>query len=58
VGLREGAMLRIENGETMLRGSTGARIFRRGLEPLEISPGAKLNELLSSTDYRDKNESV
>src|ERR1051326_2797109 len=25
VGLREGAMLRIENGETILRGSTGAR---------------------------------
>jgi len=58
VGLREGAMLRIENGEIILRGSTGARIFRRGFEPLEISPGAKLNELLSSTDYRDKNESV
>ena len=29
VGLREGAMLRIEEGETILRGSTGARIFRR-----------------------------
>jgi dipeptidase E len=42
VGLREGAMLRIENGETILRGSTGARIFRRGYEPLEISPVAKL----------------
>src|SRR6185369_825638 len=41
VGLREGAMLRIENGETILRGSTGARIFRRGFEPLEILPGAK-----------------
>jgi len=58
VGLREGAMLRIENGEIILRGSTGARIFRRGFEPLEFTPGAKLNELLSSTDYRDKNESV
>jgi len=40
VGLREGAMLRIENGETILRGSSGARIFRKGMEPLEISPGA------------------
>jgi len=58
VGLREGAMLRIENGEIILRGSTGARIFRRGFEPLEFTPGAKLNELLSSTDYTDKNESV
>jgi len=43
VGLREGAMLRIENGETILRGSTGARIFRRGREPLEILPGARVN---------------
>ena len=33
IGLREGAMLRIENGETILRGSSGARIFRKGLEP-------------------------
>ena len=45
VGLREGAMLRIENGETILRGSTGARIFRKGMEPVEILPGAEL-ELL------------
>ena len=43
VGLREGAMLRIENGETTLRGSSGARIFRRGREPLEILPGARLD---------------
>jgi dipeptidase E len=43
VGLREGAMLRIENGETILRGSSGARIFRRGIEPLEISPGARVD---------------
>jgi len=46
VGLREGAMLRIENGETMLRGSTGARIFRRGFEPLEIWPGANLERIV------------
>ena len=46
VGLREGAMLRIESGETILRGSAGARIFRKGLEPIEISPGTQLNLLL------------
>ena len=46
VGLREGAMLRIENGETILRGSTGARIFRRGFDPLEVSPGAKLDGIV------------
>jgi len=45
VGLREGAMLRIENGETTLRGSTGARIFRKGVEPVEILAGARLDLL-------------
>src|SRR5687768_12221823 len=48
VGLREGAMLRIENGKTLLKGSTGARIFRRGHEPVETLPGAYLDEWLSS----------
>ena len=46
VGLREGAMLRIENGTTTLKGSTGARIFRRGHEPLEVKPVAVLDEFL------------
>ena len=43
VGLREGAILRIENDETILRGSTGARIFRKGFDPIEILPGARLD---------------
>jgi dipeptidase E len=43
IGLREGAMLRIENDETILRGSSGARIFRKGLEPVEILPGTKID---------------
>jgi dipeptidase E len=47
VGIREGAMLRIENGKTQLRGSTGARIFRRGHEPVETVPGDYLDELVS-----------
>ena len=46
-GLREGAMLRIEEGKTLLKGSTGARIFRRGHEPVETLPGAYLDEFLS-----------
>ena len=46
VGLREGAMLRIEEGETVLRGSSGARVFRKGLEPIETLPGAHLNAFL------------
>ena len=46
VGLREGAMVRVENGVAVLKGSTGARIFRRGESPIEVSPGTKLNDLV------------
>lgn len=47
VGLREGAMLRVENGQTSLKGSTGARIFRRGHAPLEVQPVTVIDELFS-----------
>ena len=46
LGLREGAIARCENGTTVLKGSTGARIFRRGQEPIETLPGDRLDELL------------
>jgi dipeptidase E len=46
VGLREGAMLRLEDNTTLLKGSTGARIFRRGFEPVETLPGDQLDALL------------
>jgi dipeptidase E len=42
----EGAMVRVENGSTTLKGSSGARIFRKGLGPLEVQPGAQLDSLL------------
>ena len=38
VGIREGSMLRAENGATTLKGTTGAKIFRRGEQPVEIAP--------------------
>jgi dipeptidase E len=47
-GLREGAMVRVENGATILRGSSGARIFRKGFEPVETSSGEPLDEFFSS----------
>lgn len=47
VGLREGAMLRVEEGPTLLKGVSGARIFRRGHDPVEIEPVAKLNNLVT-----------
>jgi dipeptidase E len=46
VGLREGAWLRIEAGSTMLKGSSGARIFCKGQPPVEESPGSDLTVLL------------
>ena len=45
-GLREGAMVRVENGSTVLKGSVGARIFRKGMEPVEVHPGTQLDSLL------------
>jgi dipeptidase E len=39
IGLREGAMLRVEGESVDLRGQAGARLFRRGQEPLEVPPG-------------------
>jgi dipeptidase E len=46
VGLREGAMLRIEGEIVSLRGNAGARLFRRGEPPAEFEPGARLDFLL------------
>jgi dipeptidase E len=46
LGLREGAMARCEQGGTVLKGSTGARIFRRGHDPVEAVPGDRLDEWL------------
>ncbi len=45
-GLREGAMLRVEQGAIELRGVSGARIFRRGHEPVELKPGETLNHFV------------
>jgi dipeptidase E len=39
VGLREGSMLRVEDGVTSLAGEKTARLFRRGQEPAELPPG-------------------
>jgi dipeptidase E len=49
VGLREGAMVRREFGFTVLKGSSGARVFRRGHDPVELEPGEKLDNLITVT---------
>jgi dipeptidase E len=45
VGLREGAMVRIENGSAMLKGSSRARIFFKGRDPIEVKPGNTIDDL-------------
>src|SRR5512134_3320536 len=47
VGLREGAILRIEGGSVELRGRAGARIFRRGQEPVEVTPVSSIESLVA-----------
>ncbi len=46
VGLREGAMLRVDGETVELRGQAGARIFRRGAEPVEVTPFTRIDPLL------------
>lgn len=46
IGLREGAWMVVENGTISLRGTTGARIFRRGQPPVEAKPGTDISDLV------------
>ena len=46
VGLREGCMIRVEQGVHQLKGRTGARIFRRGFPPVELAPGSVIDDLV------------
>ena len=38
LGLREGCVLRVEGESAELRGTTNARLFRRGQAPEEFTP--------------------
>jgi dipeptidase E len=46
VGLREGAILRVEGQSVLVKGVAGARVFRRGQEPVEVAPVAEIGPLL------------
>jgi dipeptidase E len=46
VGMREGAWLVVEGDRVMLKGLTGARIFRRGKDPVETNPISEVSELV------------
>jgi dipeptidase E len=43
IGLREGGIIRVENGRAVLKGTSGARIFRRGAPPEEVLPVRELD---------------
>ena len=47
VGLREGAILRVDGSSVLLKGLAGARIFRRGQDPLDVEPVAEIGPLLA-----------
>ncbi len=48
LGMREGAMLRAEGEQLVLKGDAGARLFRRGQAPIEVEPGTRLDFLLEA----------
>jgi dipeptidase E len=50
VGIREGAWLLCENGAVTLKGRAGARIFRRGENPVEAKPGDNIVDLIGGPD--------
>jgi dipeptidase E len=47
VGLREGAMLDVGDSTVALKGTAPARLFRRGIGPVEYQPGSSLDFLLN-----------
>jgi dipeptidase E len=46
VGLREAAILDVQDRSAVLRGTAAARLFRRGQDPVEYGPGSQLDFLL------------
>jgi dipeptidase E len=43
IGLREGTWIRVQDGGIQLRGNRTARVFQRGRQPVEVSPGTYLS---------------
>jgi dipeptidase E len=53
LGLREGSWLRRRGDRLLLDGVAGAKLFRRGHDPVELAPGADLSWLLTLTPRYD-----
>lgn len=50
VAMREGAWIVAQPGSVKLKGSSGARIFRRGHAPMEVVSGAEISDLVGGID--------
>jgi dipeptidase E len=50
VGLREGGMVRVEDGMAQLKGTGGARLFRRCKPAMDVQPGYVFNVFLPGAD--------
>lgn len=48
LGIREGCILHVEGNKATLKGVTNARLFVRGKEPVEYTPGSDMSFLLES----------
>lgn len=46
LGLREGALLRVDDDRASVLGAGGGRLFRKGDEPMEVAAGADVSYLL------------
>ncbi|WIY83207.1 dipeptidase PepE [Propionimicrobium sp. PCR01-08-3] len=53
LGLREGAWLKVSGQQATLGGTTGAVLLDRGKDPILLTTGANLSELLSRTPHFD-----
>jgi dipeptidase E len=52
VALREGALLDVSDGSVEVRGRAGARVYRKGLEPLEVTSGTRVDTLVGGPDSK------
>jgi dipeptidase E len=50
LGMREGAWVIVEHRSVTLKGSNGARIFRRAHSPVEVTPGTEISKLIGAPD--------
>ena len=48
LGMREGAWVRVGRGTVVLGGTRGARIFRRGENPVEKNTGDEIADLVGA----------